>query len=173
MFILNKSEYAFLHGLLKNISSITSIADFLCLRGAWKFLHYHRFICDNPLIFLICERISDVYTFQLVINMGLLLLNQSFLIMTGILTDQVVMLFSTPITLSLVILEIFISVRYDKQYYNVKDTKANLVLGLGYIITDTLSRGTGLFLLAIFYFYGMHPAFFPVILFYTGFYWYC
>src|SRR5450432_567268 len=79
--------------------------------------------------------------------------------MTGILTDQVVMLFSTPITLSLVILEILISVRYDKQYYNVKDTKANLALGLGYIITDTLSRGAGLLLLTIFYSYGLHLSF--------------
>ena len=67
------------------------------------------------------------------------------------------MLFSTPVTLSLVLLEIFISVRYDKQYYKIKDTKANLVLGLGYVITDTLSRGAGLLLLAFFYFYGWHP----------------
>jgi len=73
-------------------------------------------------------------------------------------TDQVAMLFSTPITLSLVLLEIFISVRYDKQYYKVKDTKANLVLGLGYVITDTLSRSAGLFLLSFFYFYGWHAS---------------
>ena len=76
--------------------------------------------------------------------------------MTGFLTDQVAMLFSTPITLSLVLIEVFVSVRYDKQYYNVKDTKANLVLGLGYVITDTLSRTAGLLLLAIFYYYGFH-----------------
>jgi sterol desaturase/sphingolipid hydroxylase (fatty acid hydroxylase superfamily) len=76
--------------------------------------------------------------------------------MKDVFTDQVAMLFSTPITLTLVLLEIFISVRYDKQYYTVKDTKANLVLGFGYMITDTLSRGAGLFLLAVFYFYGLH-----------------
>lgn len=75
--------------------------------------------------------------------------------MTGVLTDQVAMLFSTPITLTLVILEIAISVKFDKEYYTVKDTKANLVLGLGYVITDTLSRGAGLLLLAIFYLYGL------------------
>jgi len=75
--------------------------------------------------------------------------------MTGAITDQVAMLFSTPITLTLVLLEIFISVRYDKKYYNVKDTKANLVLGLGYVITDTLSRGAGLLLLAVVYVYGI------------------
>lgn len=69
------------------------------------------------------------------------------------------MLFSTPITLTLVILEIFISVRFDKQYYKLKDTKANLVLGLGYVLTDTLSRGAGLILLAIFYLYGLHLSF--------------
>jgi len=80
--------------------------------------------------------------------------------MTGFLTDQVAMLFSTPITLSLVILEIFISVRYDKQYYKVKDTKANLVLGLGYVLTDTISRGAGVMLISFFYFYGLHPVFF-------------
>ncbi len=79
--------------------------------------------------------------------------------MTGFLTDQVAMLFSTPITLSLVILEIIISVRYDKQYYKLKDTKANLVLGLGYVITDTLSRGAGLILLAVVYLYGWHLSF--------------
>lgn len=81
--------------------------------------------------------------------------------MNGFLTDQVAMLFSTPITLTLVILEIFISVRFDKQYYKIKDTKANLVLGLGYVITDTLSRGAGLVLLAIFYLYGLHLSFLP------------
>ncbi len=54
------------------------------------------------------------------------------------------MLFNTPITLSLVILEILICVWYDKRYCNAEDTKANLVLGFGYIITDTLSQGTGL-----------------------------
>ncbi len=80
--------------------------------------------------------------------------------MTGVFTDQVAMLFSTPITLSLVLLEIFISVRYDKEYYRAKDTKANLVLGLGYIIIDTVSRGAGLILLGVVYFYGWHPAFF-------------
>ena len=80
--------------------------------------------------------------------------------MTGVLTDQVAMLFSTPITLSLVLLEIFISVRYDKEYYRAKDTKANLVLGLGYVIIDTLSRGAGLILLGVVYFYGWHPTFF-------------
>lgn len=47
--------------------------------------------------------------------------------MKDVFSDQVAMLFSTPITLTLVLLEIFISVRYDKHYYNVKDTKANLV----------------------------------------------
>ena len=76
--------------------------------------------------------------------------------MKSVFTDQVVMLFSTPITLTLVLLEIFISVRYDKQYYTVKDTKANLALGVGYMITDTLSRSAGLFLLAVFYLYGFH-----------------
>lgn len=81
--------------------------------------------------------------------------------MNGFLTDQVAMLFSTPITLTLVILEIFISVRFDKEYYKIKDTKANLVLGLGYVITDTLSRGAGLVLLAIFYLYGLHLSFLP------------
>ncbi len=79
--------------------------------------------------------------------------------MNGFLTDQVAMLFSTPITLTLVILEIFVSVRFDKQYYKLKDTKANLVLGLGYVITDTLSRGAGLILLAIVYLYGLHLSF--------------
>ena len=76
--------------------------------------------------------------------------------MNGAITDQVAMLFSTPITLTLVLLEIFISVRYDKKYYNVKDTKVNLVLGLGYVITDALSRGAGLLLLAVVYVYGIH-----------------
>ena len=80
--------------------------------------------------------------------------------MTGVFTDQVAMLFSTPITLSLVLLEIFISVRYDKEYYRAKDTKANLVLGLGYVIVDTISRGAGLILLGVVYFYGWHPSFF-------------
>ena len=80
--------------------------------------------------------------------------------MTGVLTDQVAMLFSTPITLSLLVLEIFISVRYDKGYYSAKDTKANLLLGLGYIVIDTLSRGAGLVLLGVFYFYGWHPVWF-------------
>jgi len=75
--------------------------------------------------------------------------------MLGAFTDQVVMLFSTPITLSLVLIEIFISVRYDKQYYESKDTKANLFLGLGYVIVDTLSRGTGLLLLATVYSYSL------------------
>lgn len=72
----------------------------------------------------------------------------------GAFTDQVAMLFSTPITLSLVILEIIISVRYDKQYYTVKDTKANLFLGLGYVVVDTLSRGAGIIALGFFYYYG-------------------
>ena len=76
--------------------------------------------------------------------------------MMGILTDQVAMLFSTPITLSLVIIEIIISVRFDKQYYTVKDTKSNLVLGLGYVIVDTASRAGGILLLAVVYFYGLN-----------------
>lgn len=80
--------------------------------------------------------------------------------MSGPFTDQAAMLFSTPITLSLVLLEIFISVRFDKQYYKVKDTKANLVLGLGYVIIDTLSRGAGILLLVFFYAYGLHLSFF-------------
>jgi len=80
--------------------------------------------------------------------------------MTGTFSDQVVMLFSTPITLSLVLVEIFISVRYDKQYYTVKDTKANLFLGLNYVLVDTLSRAAGILLLTFFYFYGFHPSLF-------------
>jgi len=80
--------------------------------------------------------------------------------MTGSFTDQVAMLFSTPITLSLVLAEIFISVRYDKQYYTVKDTKANLFLGLGYVFVDTISRAAGIIVLTFFYFYGFHPAVF-------------
>jgi len=78
--------------------------------------------------------------------------------MNSAVSDQVVMLFSTPITLTLVLLEIFISVRFDRQYYKSKDTKANLVLGFGYVIVDTLSRGAGLYLLAIFYVYGIHSS---------------
>src|ERR1017187_7922807 len=74
--------------------------------------------------------------------------------MMGILTDQVAMLFSTPITLSLVIIEIIISMRFDKQYYTVKDTKSNLVLGQGYVILDTASRAGGIFSLAVIYYYG-------------------
>jgi sterol desaturase/sphingolipid hydroxylase (fatty acid hydroxylase superfamily) len=88
--------------------------------------------------------------------------------MTGILTDQVAMLFSTPITLTLVILEIFISVRFERKYYNVKDTKANLVLGLGYVVIDTISRGAGLFLLALLYLYGLHL---PVLAGHAVLYW--
>src|SRR5450755_3170671 len=76
--------------------------------------------------------------------------------MTGSFTDQVAMLFSTPITLSLVLVEIFISVRYDKQYYTAKDTKANLFLGLSYVLVDTVSRAAGIMLLTFFYFYGFH-----------------
>jgi sterol desaturase/sphingolipid hydroxylase (fatty acid hydroxylase superfamily) len=76
--------------------------------------------------------------------------------MIGAFTDQLAMLFNTPITLVLVLMEIFISVRYHKQYYKVKDTKANLVLGLSYMITDTFCRAAGLFLLAIFFYYGPH-----------------
>lgn len=80
--------------------------------------------------------------------------------MTGTFSDEAVMLFSTPITLSLVLVEIFISVRYDKQYYTVKDTKANLFLGLNYVLIDTLSRAAGILLLTFFYFYGFHPSLF-------------
>src|SRR5487761_2113770 len=75
--------------------------------------------------------------------------------MSGALTDQCAMLFNTPVTLALVILEIFISVRFHKDYYTVKDTKANFVLGLGYVVVDTLSRAAGLLLLSVFYFYGL------------------
>jgi sterol desaturase/sphingolipid hydroxylase (fatty acid hydroxylase superfamily) len=78
-----------------------------------------------------------------------------------LLTDQVAMLFSAPITLSLVILEICICVKYDNQYYKLRDTKANLFLGLGYIIIDMLSRGAGIILLAFFYYYGFHFSFLP------------
>ena len=76
--------------------------------------------------------------------------------MIGAFTDQMAMLFNTPITLLLVLLEIYVSVRYHKHYYNSKDTKANLLLGLGYVITDTLSRAAGLFMLAVFYLRGLH-----------------
>ncbi|MDE3214694.1 MAG: sterol desaturase family protein [Bacteroidota bacterium] len=76
--------------------------------------------------------------------------------MSGAFTDQFAMLFNTPITLALVILEIFVSVRYHKDYYKVKDTKANLVLGLGYVVVDTASRAAGLVLLSVFYFFGPH-----------------
>lgn len=78
--------------------------------------------------------------------------------MTGPFTDQVAMLFSTPITLSFVLVEIFISVRYDKQYYTAKDTKANLFLGLSYVLVDTISRAAGIIVLTFFYFYGFHPS---------------
>ena len=92
--------------------------------------------------------------------------------MSGPFTDQAAMLFSTPITLSLVLLEIFISVRFDKQYYKVKDTKANLVLGLGYVIIDTLSRGAGILLLVFFMLMDFTFPFLPAVLFYIGSYWY-
>src|ERR1700716_45839 len=76
--------------------------------------------------------------------------------MIGFLTHEIVMFLSTPITLILVLLEIFISVRYDKHYYSSRDTKANLFLGCCYILTDIISRGLGLLLLTVFYFYGLH-----------------
>jgi sterol desaturase/sphingolipid hydroxylase (fatty acid hydroxylase superfamily) len=76
--------------------------------------------------------------------------------MTGAFTDQLAMLFNTPVTLILVFLEIYVSVRYHKHYYNSKDTKANLFLGFCYVLTDTLSRAAGLFLLAVFYIHGWH-----------------
>ncbi len=76
--------------------------------------------------------------------------------MTGAFTDQVAMLFNAPVTLILVLLEIYVSVRYHKHYYNSKDTKANLFLGLCYVLTDTLSRAACIFLLAVFYIHGLH-----------------
>jgi sterol desaturase/sphingolipid hydroxylase (fatty acid hydroxylase superfamily) len=85
--------------------------------------------------------------------------------MIGFLTEQIVMFLSTPLTLILVLLEIFISVRYDKHYYSVSDTKSNLFLGFCYILTDLISRGAGLVLLTAFYFYGLHlaPVAHPVV----------
>jgi len=76
--------------------------------------------------------------------------------MIGAFTDQVAMLFNTPVTLILVLLEIYVSVRYHKHYYTSKDTRANLFLGICYVATDTLSRAAGLLFLALFYLHGLH-----------------
>src|SRR5260221_12078903 len=76
--------------------------------------------------------------------------------MIGFLTHEIVMFLSTPVTLILVLLEIFISVRFDKHYYSARDTRANLFLGCCYIFTDIISRGFGLLLLTGIYFYAPH-----------------
>ena len=76
--------------------------------------------------------------------------------MIGFLTQEMAMFLITPITLFLVLIEIFISVRYDKHFYSGRDSKANLFLGCCYIFTDIISRGFGLLLLTFFYFYGTH-----------------
>ncbi len=78
--------------------------------------------------------------------------------MLRFLTNELAMLWSSPITLALILFEIFISVRYDKQYYKIKDTKENIFLGFCYIITDTLSKAMGFLMLGIFYTYGFKLA---------------
>ena len=78
--------------------------------------------------------------------------------MIAFLADEIAMLLSAPITIALILLEIFISVRYDKQYYKTKDTKENIFLGLCYMITDILSKTMGFLLLGLFYTYGLRLA---------------
>jgi sterol desaturase/sphingolipid hydroxylase (fatty acid hydroxylase superfamily) len=72
--------------------------------------------------------------------------------------DQLILLLNAPLTIALMVIEIIYSTRYDKQYYTVKDTKANLILGGGYILIDALTKGAGILMLAFFYTYGFHLA---------------
>jgi len=83
--------------------------------------------------------------------------------------DQLILLLNAPLTVALMVIEIFYSTRYDKQYYTVKDTKANLVLGAGYILIDALTKGAGILMLAFFYTNGFHLAPTPNQ---TFFYWF-
>lgn len=72
--------------------------------------------------------------------------------------DQLILLLNAPLTLALMVIEIIYSTRYDKQYYTLKDTMANLLLGGCYILIDVLTKGAGILMLSFFFTYGFHLA---------------
>lgn len=76
--------------------------------------------------------------------------------MMGFLTAEKVMLFSVPLTVALILLEIVFSVKYEREYYNLIDSKQNIFLALCYFIVDVASKGIGLVFLSVFYFYGFN-----------------
>ena len=78
--------------------------------------------------------------------------------MNAFLSTERAMLLSTPVTLVLMIVEIFITNRYNREYYKIKDTKENFFLGLMYILVDVISKGAGLLLLGVCYTYSVHIA---------------
>lgn len=76
--------------------------------------------------------------------------------MMGFLTAEMAVLFTTPVTIVLILLEIFVSIRHNRGYYKSKDTKENLVLGAAYVVIDLVSYSAGLFVLGLFHYYGFH-----------------
>ena len=76
--------------------------------------------------------------------------------MIGFLTYQSLFVWSTPIVVLMILLELFVSTQAHHNYYKRKDTLANIFLGLCYVIVDVISKGLGIILLSFFYQHGFH-----------------
>jgi len=89
--------------------------------------------------------------------------------MIGYLTNEMAMLWSTPITLFFILLEMYISNRYNRGYYKTADTKQNAFLALSFFIVDSLTKVSGFLMLSVFYRHGFNIA--PDNSKHIGYYW--
>ena len=78
--------------------------------------------------------------------------------MMGFLTAEKVMLFTAPLTVFLIILESFLSARYEWKFYKWKDSLSNVFLAACFFLIDLISKGAGFIFISFFYFHGFQLA---------------
>ena len=78
--------------------------------------------------------------------------------MMGFLTAEKVMFFTAPLTALLILLESFISARYEMHYYNTRDTFRNIFMAACFFVVDIISKGAGFILIGFFYYIGFRIA---------------
>ena len=69
--------------------------------------------------------------------------------MLGFLTNEWLMLWGTPFTLTLILLEVLLTTFFRTPVYTKKDTLENIFLAVGNFLVDTLSRAAGFMLLGV------------------------
>jgi sterol desaturase/sphingolipid hydroxylase (fatty acid hydroxylase superfamily) len=78
--------------------------------------------------------------------------------MIGFLTNEWLMLWGTPITLILIVLEILITTLHHQPYYTKKDSLENVFLAVCNFLVDAASKALGFLLLGFIYLYHIQLA---------------